>query len=82
MVTRTGQKTNGHLLTECEYYVQQIMSKFVVKGVYYGMKREMVVNKDEAADFFKARPNSTVHYDDENTISVQFSWSNTRLLTA
>lgn len=82
MAARTGQKLHVHALAVHENFVQEIKSKFYVQGRHYCVQRQMFVNMDGMAVLFEARPSSTVHHYDANTISVQFSGSNTRRLTA
>lgn len=82
MQIHTGQKLNGHLLEIRQNFCSNFVSAFKQNCEHENLQRNMFVNLDEPAIYFEAKPTSTVHPTECNTIAIRGSRSSNHGLTA
>lgn len=82
MGTRAGQKLREHFLSVKEDFVTFLMTKLSTSGVHQYEQPAMFVNTDETAEYFEAKPKSTVHSKGKRIVPILHSGSSIRRLTA
>lgn len=82
MATRKDQRPDGLLLEVYTSFVQSPMSWRSTGGPLSHLHPPMFVNMDETAEYFEAKPKSTVHPSGANTIPIRCTGSSNQCLRA